>query len=124
MKEEEFQSEKPKNEENPEQRHRFLEETAAEVVPIQDGRQHEYDRQRHLEEDKEENTKVDAKSSIGIFALVLSILSLLFMPIILGAAGIIVGFLAKRRDANTMGNWAIVIGAVSIIVSLFFSPFI
>ncbi len=108
--------------ENPEQNDRYLEETAAEVIPIQE--QGEYRRDRPLEEDKIENRQIDTKSSIGIFALVLSILSLLFMPIVLGAAGIIAGVFARQRDAKTMGNWAIALGAISIVVSLFLSPFI
>lgn len=108
--------------ENPEQGDQYLEETAAEVVPIQE--QGEYRRDRPLEEDKIENRQIDTKSSIGIFALVLSILSLLFMPIVLGAAGIIAGIFARQREAKTMGNWAIALGAISIVVSLFLSPFI
>lgn len=108
--------------ENPEQNDLYLEETAAEVIPIQE--QGEYRRDRPLEEDKIENRQIDTKSSIGIFALVLSILSLLFMPIVLGAAGIIAGVFARQRDAKTMGNWAIALGAISIVVSLFLSPFI
>ncbi|WP_257985427.1 DUF4190 domain-containing protein [Bacillus sp. V5-8f] len=64
-----------------------------------------------------------AGSAIGYGALALSILSLFMMPFLFGAAGIILGFLARRRGADTLGAWAIGIGAVSIIVGVFILPF-
>ncbi|MCK0471533.1 DUF4190 domain-containing protein [Halalkalibacter sp. APA_J-10(15)] len=66
---------------------------------------------------------VAAGRGVGTFAIVLSILSLFFLPILLGAAGIVVGFISRRVGSNAMGNWAIGIGAVSIIMTVFFSPF-
>lgn len=66
---------------------------------------------------------VTAGRGVGTFAIVLSILSLFFLPILLGAAGIVVGFISRRAGANALGNWAIGIGAVSIIMTVFFSPF-
>ncbi len=95
----------------------YREEAAAEVVPLESHRKSE-------EETFEEDRRTVKTHSVGIFALVLSILSLLIMPIILGAAGIITGIYARRRDSKTLGNWAIGIGAVSIIASLFFSPYL
>jgi hypothetical protein len=71
-------------------------------------------------------TNVDDVTSgrgIGGLALALSILSLFVLPIVLGAAGIIIGFIARRRGATTLGAWAIGIGAVSIIVGMFVLPF-
>lgn len=62
--------------------------------------------------------------AMGIFSLVLSLLSLFILPILLGAAGIIVGFVARKSASQTIGNWAIGIGVVSILTSLFFSAFI
>jgi len=95
----------------------YREEAAAEVVPLDSHRKSE-------EEMFEEDRQTVKNYSIGIFALVLSILSLLIMPIILGAAGIITGIYARRRDSKTLGNWAIGIGAISIVASLFFSPYL
>ena len=40
-----------------------------------------------------------------------------------GAAGIIIGFIARRRGATGLGAWAIGIGAVSIIVGIFILQF-
>ncbi|WP_226667394.1 DUF4190 domain-containing protein [Metabacillus litoralis] len=60
---------------------------------------------------------------MGFFALALSIISLFILPVIMGAAGIIVGFIARRRGATGTGAWAIGIGAVSIILGIFITPF-
>ncbi len=95
----------------------YREEAAAEVVPLESHRKSE-------EERFEEDRQTVQNHRVGIFALVLSILSLLIMPIILGAAGIITGIYARRRKSETLGNWAIGIGALSIIASLFFSPYL
>ncbi|MBB5324726.1 membrane protein insertase Oxa1/YidC/SpoIIIJ [Anoxybacillus tepidamans] len=89
----------------------FMEETSAEVAePVR----------RYDEKDEREGAN---GSGWGWTALVLSILSLFMMPILLGAAGIIVGFIARRRGAETLGAWAIGIGIVSIIIKLFIMPF-
>jgi hypothetical protein len=89
----------------------FMEETSAEIAePIR----------RYDERDDVEGAN---GRGLGWVALALSIISLFMMPIILGAAGIIVGFIARRRGAETLGAWAIGIGIVSIIVKLFILPF-
>jgi hypothetical protein len=61
---------------------------------------------------------------MGILALVLSILSLFIAPIILGAAGIVIGFIARRRGAAALGAWSIGLGILSIVTRLLISPFI
>ncbi|GAE33434.1 DUF4190 domain-containing protein [Halalkalibacter akibai] len=66
---------------------------------------------------------VTAGRGVGTFAIVLSILSLFFLPILLGAAGIVVGFVSRRNGSTALGNWAIGIGAISILMTVFFSPF-
>jgi uncharacterized membrane protein HdeD (DUF308 family) len=48
---------------------------------------------------------------------------LFILPVILGAAGVIVGFIARRRGANALGAWAIGIGIVSIVLGIFITPF-
>ncbi|WP_342744290.1 DUF4190 domain-containing protein [Bacillus alkalicellulosilyticus] len=98
----------------------YEEETAAEVTPFVGARPFE------AEQTAEANADTDdaaAGRGVGTFAIVLSILSLFFLPILLGAAGIIVGFVSRRNGATALGNWAIGIGAVSIIMTVFFSPF-
>lgn len=99
------------------------EETAAEFAPqgsFVGARPNEVDREREV---NIEDGEVAEGRGVGAFAIVLSIISLFFLPVILGAAGIIVGFIARRNGATGLGNWAIGIGAVSIILTLFFSPF-
>ncbi|MCT8139712.1 DUF4190 domain-containing protein [Anaerobacillus sp. CMMVII] len=98
------------------------EETAAEFAP-----QRGFVGERPFAEDREVDADMDGEVNegrgVGAFAIVLSIISLFFLPVILGAAGIIVGFIARRNGATGLGNWAIGIGAVSLILTLFFSPF-
>lgn len=100
------------------------EETAAEFAP-QRGFVGERPFADNVDEeiDADMDGEVTEGRGVGAFAIVLSIISLFFLPVILGAAGIIVGFIARRNGATGLGNWAIGIGAVSIILTLFFSPF-
>lgn len=88
------------------------EETAAELTA---------DDYRNVTLDEE---KSEANTSIGWIALVLSIASFFWAPILLGGAGIVVGFMARNRHANTLGNIAIAAGAISIIITLFILPFV
>ncbi|MDX8359572.1 MULTISPECIES: DUF4190 domain-containing protein [Bacillaceae] len=60
---------------------------------------------------------------VGWLSLALSIISLFVAPILFGAAGIILGFVARRRGAEGMGAWAIGIGIVSIVLGIFILPF-
>ncbi|THE15451.1 DUF308 domain-containing protein [Bacillus timonensis] len=95
----------------------YNEETAAEVAaPINYGTT-----RREVDRDHTEDRAGGA--GLGWLALALSIISLFVMPVLLGAAGIIIGFIARRRGATGLGAWAIGIGAVSIIVGIFILPF-
>ncbi|MFB3165914.1 DUF4190 domain-containing protein [Neobacillus sp. 179-C4.2 HS] len=97
----------------------YKEETAAEIaapVPIT----------RPSSQQKSKNGSgagTNAGTGMGWAALALSILSLFVMPILFGAAGIVLGFVARRRGAEGLGAWAIGIGAISIIVGIFILPF-
>ncbi len=93
----------------------YKEETAAEIAaPIP----------AVSERDRNDNRERAAGwSGMGTIALALSILSLFVMPILFGAAGIVLGFVARRRGAEGLGAWAIGIGVVSIIVGIFILPF-
>ncbi|PAV29049.1 hypothetical protein CIL05_13800 [Virgibacillus profundi] len=66
----------------------------------------------------------DVNSTFGWIGLALSVVSFFMMPIILGAAGIILGFVSRSRGADTLGNIAIAAGAISIIIRLFILPFV
>ncbi|WEG14254.1 DUF4190 domain-containing protein [Pullulanibacillus sp. KACC 23026] len=67
----------------------------------------------------------DATSTgLGWLALALSIIGLFFLPIVMGIAGIIVGFIARAQGARGLGAWAIGIGAAVIILRLVAYPFL
>ncbi len=98
----------------------FEEETAAE---ISEPRPFSNDRSDDRKVVDDDDTDLASGSGAGIFAVVLSILSLFFLPVLLGIAGIVVGFIARRMGARALGNWAIGIGAAAIIMKVFFGPF-
>ncbi|UQD52768.1 hypothetical protein C0971_12530 [Bacillus methanolicus] len=94
----------------------YTEETAAEIAaPAPISRDWDYEEQRDEE--------TASGQGYGLSALALSIISLFVLPILFGAAGIILGFIARRRGAESLGSWAIGIGAVSIIFGIFIRPF-
>ncbi|WP_416728990.1 hypothetical protein [Fictibacillus sp. JL2B1089] len=111
----------------------FREEMAAEAVPVpvrSDMTLPENERPRYSEQEDgdhrhehEDSRERAGGKATGIIAIILSVLSLFILPVLFGAAGIIVGFIARRQGAHSLGNWAIGIGVVSIIISLFFAPF-
>jgi hypothetical protein len=55
----------------------------------------------------------------GWIGIVLSFLSFLIWPLLFAASGIILGFVSRSKGADTLGNIAIGIGVLSIIVRLF-----
>lgn len=67
--------------------------------------------------------QTNVNSAYGWVALALSIISFFWLPVILGAAGIIVGFIARNRGSKTLGMTAMIAGAASILISLFILPF-
>ena len=93
----------------------YREETAAEIAAPMNV-------SRDFENDAVEESTTSGRV-LGYSSLALSILSLFILPVIMGAAGIVLGFVARRRGAEMLGAWAIGIGAVSIIVGLFVLPF-
>jgi hypothetical protein len=98
----------------------YIEETSAEIAaPVSLGNTFT-NRDRNVNDQGETAT---AGKGVGIAALALSIISLFVLPILFGAAGIILGFVARRRGAEGLGSWAIGIGVISIIVGMFILPF-
>ena len=94
------------------------EETSAEIAaPIT------FDRNNTDSVDDEDTEVATAGTGVGFAALILSIISVFALPILFGAAGIILGFVARSRGANSLGSWAIGIGVASIIVGMFILPF-
>ncbi|MFA9559360.1 hypothetical protein ACERII_18770 [Evansella sp. AB-rgal1] len=102
----------------------YREETAAEYAPPAGlmGRREVID--DDVEDTRDADTEATGGRGIATFALALSIVSLLFLPVLFGAAGLILGFMAVNRDQKGLGYTAIVISAFSIIMSVFFAPFV
>jgi hypothetical protein len=95
------------------------EETAAEIAaPVSLG---QFRKNNNASEDAQGGAQ--AGTGIGFLALALSIISLFVMPILFGAAGIVLGFIARARGASSTGAWAIGIGVVSIVIGIFIIPF-
>jgi hypothetical protein len=101
--------------------HDYLEEAAAETAPIDNGFGRTDDDVRIDADDRGE--QADNGTGYGILALILSILGFFFLPVVMGAAGIIIGFIARAKGANAWGGWAIGIGIAAIVISLFARPF-
>lgn len=95
--------------------HRRDEETASEITGFDD---------KVVQRENEVDTGNQIGNIPGWIGLALAVLSFFMMPVILGAAAIIVGFVARGRDATWLGNTAIALGVISIIVRLFFMPFV
>ncbi len=105
------------DEDIPNDRASLREETAAEIAaPVSLGRRRSFD-------DLKGRDRGQAGTGTGFLALALSILSLFVMPIIFGAAGIVLGFMARAKGAEGLGAWAIGIGVVSIVIGIFVIPF-
>lgn len=66
----------------------------------------------------------DMAVGMGWIGLGVSILSLFFLPYLLGPVGIVLGYLAFRREARTLGTWAMLVGALGILGSLVLYPFL
>ncbi|ALC92722.1 hypothetical protein AM500_09125 [Bacillus sp. FJAT-18017] len=95
------------------------EETASELaapVPVRQKRNENRGQQNNAGENA-------GSSMLGYTALGLAILSLFILPVLLGAVGIVLGFLAMRKGQSKIGGWAIGIGAVSLIIGMFITPF-
>ncbi|MGD6815447.1 DUF4190 domain-containing protein [Metabacillus sp. 84] len=100
------------------EKHReYKEESAAEIAPPVNA----YREEERIDTDADRGA-AEGRTT-GYVAIALSVISLFLLPVILGAAGIIVGFVARRKGARTLGSWAIGIGAVSLILGLFVTPF-
>jgi hypothetical protein len=96
----------------------YGEETAAEIAaPVS------VNRPKKINQDGTSRNQQEGSMGMGFAALALSILSLFVFPVLFGAVGIVLGFVARRRGAKSLGSWAIGIGAISIILGIFVLPF-
>ncbi|SNZ10904.1 hypothetical protein SAMN05421503_1900 [Terribacillus aidingensis] len=91
-------------------------ETAAEISPAENS----YQRSAKTEG----NQTTGSGKMFGYIALILSIASFFIAPILVGAAGIVFGVLAKRKGANALGNIALIVSIIAIVLSLFTAPYV
>lgn len=99
----------------------YSEETAAEAAPL-DGMDRPNDRAK-IDEDHRGGDWASNGTGYGILALVLSIVAFFFLPIVMGAAGIIIGFIARSKGAGAWGGWGIGVGIAALAFRLFAAPF-
>ncbi|GEB33000.1 MULTISPECIES: DUF456 domain-containing protein [Brevibacillus] len=71
----------------------------------------------------DEDSRESGASGIGMTGLGLSILSLFLMPYLVAPIGMVLGYLAYRRDSRTLGAWAMIVGAISILGALVIYPY-
>ncbi|PTM59423.1 hypothetical protein [Desmospora activa] len=88
-------------------------EAATETAPV--------DGPIERERDGDADQAGEAGRGLGIFSVVLSVLSFFMVPFLLGAAGIVLGIISARRGSR-WGMWAVGIGVVSIILTAFIAP--
>ncbi|WP_163526378.1 DUF4190 domain-containing protein [Halobacillus ihumii] len=90
----------------------YEEEFAEEAMPMNQA----------MNSDERETTMQDeVNTGMAWIGLSAAILSFFFAPLLLGIVGIVFGIIGKRQGADTLGNMALIISAVSILFSLFFA---
>src|SRR5699024_5860872 len=72
----------------------------------------------------EDNTDDFMSQSFGWLAVVLAILAFFTMPVLFGIAGIVLGFISRNRGFVWLGNTAIVLSALALIIQLIIFPFV
>ncbi|RAT96362.1 hypothetical protein [Brevibacillus sp. Leaf182] len=73
--------------------------------------------------DTDEDSRENGATGIGMTGLGLSILSLFLMPYLVAPIGMVLGYLAYRRNSKTLGAWAMIVGAIAILGALVIYPY-
>lgn len=99
-------------------------ETAAEIAPPATPRAESRNNNNTTSRSPgSQSDRQEAATGLGWTGLGLSILSLFFLPYLLGPVSMVIGYLAFRRNARTLGTWAMIIGAVAILGALIIHPY-
>ncbi|UFJ41591.1 DUF456 domain-containing protein [Brevibacillus humidisoli] len=100
-------------------------ETAAEIAPPlgDDNARDVRQERRGQRAGAPAEDRADAGTGLGWIGLGAAILSLFFLPYLMAPAGIVLGYLAFRRNARTLGTWAMIIGALAIVGALLIYPY-
>jgi len=70
-----------------------------------------------------ETNRNEAARGLGMVGLGLSVLSLFLLPYLIAPIGIVIGYMAYRRNARTLGTWAMIVGAIAILGALLIYPY-
>ncbi|GIO23120.1 hypothetical protein [Oceanobacillus sp. J11TS1] len=74
--------------------------------------------------DMEQESGFNPGTLYGWGSIVLAIISFFTWPVILGAASIVFGFVARSRGTNTLGIIGIIAGILSLLNAFFIIPFL
>ncbi|MFD1066382.1 hypothetical protein [Oceanobacillus locisalsi] len=74
--------------------------------------------------DIEEEKSFNPGTLYGWGSILLAIISFFTWPVVLGAASIVFGFVARSRGTNILGLIGIIAGALSLISAFFVIPFL
>ncbi|SER17300.1 hypothetical protein SAMN04487944_101501 [Gracilibacillus ureilyticus] len=66
--------------------------------------------------------QTNVNSVFGWIGLIMALASFFVWPLLMAAGGLIFGFVSKKQGADTLGNSAIVISVISLIVSIILLP--
>ncbi len=77
---------------------------------------------RAVETEQGTSMQTDVNTVYGWIGLILSIASFFVWPLLMAIGGIVLGFISKKKGADTLGNSAIVISIISLLLSLIFVP--
>lgn len=91
-------------------------EVASEIAP-------DYTRVSPRSQGSQQAQRENAGSGMGMTAVGLAILSLFLLPYLLAPVAMVIGYLAMRRGARSLGIWALVIGAVAILGAMVIYPY-
>ncbi|MFC4076681.1 hypothetical protein [Salinithrix halophila] len=90
-------------------------EAAAEVAPTAGPMARERDEQGAQTQDQ--------GNVLGTVSIILSVLAFFLVPFLLGPAGIVLGIISARRGSR-LGWWAVGLGSVAIILTVFIAPIV
>ncbi|UOQ47434.1 DUF4190 domain-containing protein [Gracilibacillus caseinilyticus] len=74
-------------------------------------------------DEQETEMQTNVNPVYGWIGLIAAIASFFVWPLIMAIGAIVLGFISKKQGADTLGNSAIAIGIISIILSMILIPF-
>ncbi|ENH97487.1 hypothetical protein J416_05733 [Gracilibacillus halophilus YIM-C55.5] len=76
-----------------------------------------------IESDEQETQmQKDVNTVYGWAGLIVAIVSFFIWPLVMSIGGIVLGMISKSQGADTLGNAAIIVSAISLVLSLILIP--